>query len=119
MSPDALKRFETMLLAELSRLRAHNDPAIVAQVLEVEAAADPLDQAHIEEGREKALRLAGRDAHQAHEVDLALLRLRSGAFGICERCDDDIPEPRLLARPATRLCLRCKSSEERKVKRTG
>ncbi len=41
------------------------------------------------------------------EVEAALGRLRSGAYGTCEGCEDRIPDRRLKAVPWTRYCLTC------------
>ena len=35
-------------------------------------------------------------------------------YGICERCEEEIPYPRLKARPVTTLCINCKT-----LRRTG
>lgn len=41
------------------------------------------------------------------ELAVAERRLRDGDYGECERCGGQIGEQRLLARPATRRCVRC------------
>ena len=41
------------------------------------------------------------------ELDAALNRLRSDDYGICEDCGDRIPQERLEAHPATRVCVAC------------
>jgi sigma-B regulation protein RsbU (phosphoserine phosphatase) len=62
--------------------------------------------------RRERLRAALRDTEKAehlvgllHEVDAALERLDSGAFGICETCHDAIEPDRLLVDPLCRNCL--------------
>ena len=47
------------------------------------------------------------------EVRDALERLDKGAFGLCDECNDEIPMERLRAIPYARLCMGCKSAEER------
>ncbi|HZD70506.1 MAG TPA: TraR/DksA C4-type zinc finger protein [Actinomycetes bacterium] len=47
-----------------------------------------------------------RDA--LHEVQDALQRMEAGTYGVCQRCGNPIPEERLEALPATRLCISCK-----------
>ena len=37
-------------------------------------------------------------------------------YGICERCEEEIPYPRLKARPVTTLCINCKTLEEQEEK---
>jgi len=39
------------------------------------------------------------------EVDLALDRMDTGAYGLCEACHDPIEQDRLLSNPFVRLCL--------------
>jgi DnaK suppressor protein len=42
------------------------------------------------------------------EVQDALQRIDQGTYGVCQRCGQPIPEERLEALPATRLCIACK-----------
>ncbi|HZD03026.1 MAG TPA: TraR/DksA C4-type zinc finger protein [Actinomycetes bacterium] len=42
------------------------------------------------------------------EVQDALQRMEAGTYGVCQRCGNPIPEERLEALPATRLCISCK-----------
>ena len=46
------------------------------------------------------------------EIDAALFRLSRGTFGACELCRQPIPTYRLIAIPATRLCLPCERSQQ-------
>ena len=39
------------------------------------------------------------------EVELALSKLDSGTYGVCETCGAEIAQPRLEAMPATRWCV--------------
>ncbi|MFQ5948097.1 MAG: TraR/DksA family transcriptional regulator [Acidimicrobiia bacterium] len=43
------------------------------------------------------------------DVDAALAKIRAGTYGTCDRCGRKIDAARLEARPASRLCLDCKS----------
>ncbi len=42
----------------------------------------------------------------------SLSRMRSGIFGVCEACGDDIGEKRLSALPTALFCLSCQESYE-------
>jgi DnaK suppressor protein len=46
------------------------------------------------------------------KIDEALDRMEQGTYGICERCEKEIPFQRLKARPVTTLCIECKTLQE-------
>ena len=50
------------------------------------------------------------------KIDEALDRIDQSTYGICERCEEEIPYPRLKARPVTTLCINCKTLEEQEEK---
>jgi RNA polymerase-binding transcription factor DksA len=45
------------------------------------------------------------------EVEHALEKFDAGTYGNCESCGNEIPEPRLEAKPAARLCIDCASKK--------
>jgi DnaK suppressor protein len=57
-----------------------------------------------------------REREKLQNIDQALKRIQEGTYGECEECGDDIELERLLALPFTRLCLDCKSKQERQRK---
>ncbi|MGD2101391.1 MAG: TraR/DksA C4-type zinc finger protein [Acidimicrobiia bacterium] len=42
-------------------------------------------------------------------MDTALARIAEGTYGTCDRCGKDIGEARMDFRPASVLCVDCKS----------
>ena len=74
--------------------------------------ADSVDQAAADTDRGIAVQMRNRDRVILREVDEALRRIENGTFGECERCGDDISEPRLKANPSTTLCIGCKAELE-------
>ncbi len=46
---------------------------------------------------------------QLVDIDAAMHRIETGAYGTCASCGKDIPTIRLEARPASILCVDCKS----------
>ena len=44
------------------------------------------------------------------EVEHALEKFDLGTYGVCENCGSEIPEARLEAKPAARLCINCASA---------
>ncbi|HZI39017.1 MAG TPA: TraR/DksA C4-type zinc finger protein [Acidimicrobiia bacterium] len=44
------------------------------------------------------------------EIEDALKKFDEGTYGFCENCGEPIPEVRLEAKPAARLCINCASA---------
>jgi RNA polymerase-binding transcription factor len=63
--------------------------------------------------REKAFMFAGVKRRRLAEINLALERVESGTFGICESCGQPIPAKRLERMPGASLCIACKEQEEK------
>ena len=47
------------------------------------------------------------------KIDNALLRIKSGSYGICKYCGMEIPEKRLDVVPFAELCVDCAEDEAR------
>jgi len=60
-------------------------------------------QVAAEQGETRVLVTKFRD--QLREVNRALAKLDEGAYGRCEKCGEEIAEPRLEAMPAARFCI--------------
>jgi len=78
---------------------------------------DPTDRASWESDRNFLLRIRERERKLITKIGEALARLEEGAFGICERCGEEISEKRLEARPVTTICIKCKEEKENLEKR--
>lgn len=48
-----------------------------------------------------------------NRIERSLQRIRSGTFGECIRCTQEIPRKRLDAMPWTEYCLQCQNERER------
>ena len=81
-----------------------------------EAFPDVSDQASAEAEQNFLMRIRGREQRLIKKIDEALARMDQDLYGICERCEEEIPYPRLKARPVTTLCIDCKTLEEQEEK---
>ncbi len=81
-----------------------------------EAFPDVSDQASAEVDQNFTMRIREREQKLLKKIDEALDRLRSRTYGICERCEEEIPYQRLKARPVTTLCIACKTLQEQEEK---
>jgi DnaK suppressor protein len=77
---------------------------------------DVSDQASAEAEQNFTLRIREREQRLIKKIDEALDRIDQNTYGICERCEEEIPYPRLKARPVTTLCINCKTLEEQEEK---
>jgi DnaK suppressor protein len=53
--------------------------------------------------------LSGQLRETLQEIEDALAKIADGNYGACESCHQTIPEARLEAMPAARLCISCAS----------
>ena len=53
--------------------------------------------------------ISGQLTETLHDVEDALAKFSEGTYGSCESCAKPIPEARLEAMPAARLCITCAS----------
>lgn len=66
--------------------------------------------------REKSFFYAQRDGRLLYHIDMALERIEAGTYGLCHSCQNPISRERLEAVPHARLCIACKSQEEKMPK---
>ena len=73
---------------------------------------DTLDYASDSIEREAAGLMAQMDAEQVDQIDAALAKIEQGTYGVCEGCEEPIPQRRLQALPFASLCVKCKERQE-------
>jgi len=81
-----------------------------------EAFPDVSDQASAEVDQNFSMRIKEREQKLLKKIDEALDRLNKNIYGVCERCEEEIPYQRLKARPVTTLCIACKTLQEQEEK---
>jgi DnaK suppressor protein len=74
---------------------------------------DIYDIASNERERELTLMLGDRDREKLAEIEEALERIENKSYGVCDECGELITEGRLTAMPFTKVCIDCKSKDER------
>jgi RNA polymerase-binding protein DksA len=76
------------------------------------------DQATDFQEREKAFHFASREGRYLHHIEEALRRVKTKDYGICFECENPIQSQRLKAVPHARFCIKCKSAEEEKKRKS-
>lgn len=78
-------------------------------------AADPLDEALASSARVTAVQGINRQMALLKRVERAIHKIMNyEEFGICESCDDPIPETRLSVVPWAECCVSCQTDQEQK-----
>jgi DnaK suppressor protein len=104
--------FKELLNNQLHELLDSAERTVNTLVQSGDWAADPLDQATMENDRNYTLRIRDRESHLIKKINAALAKIDDGSFGVCESCGEDIGLARLKARPVTAYCIRCKTQME-------
>jgi len=81
--------------------------------IEIEKAADPLDEIQSAGERELAIRNLHHEWKLLRKVRSALVRVDGGTYGVCLHCDADINAKRLAAVPWTLYCIGCQEAADR------
>jgi DnaK suppressor protein len=115
MRSDALEQIRLRLEARRGELKA----AIAAgEKADVPIAPDTslgrLTRMDALQSQQMAAALIQRNREELVRVERALTRLRSGDYGVCSRCGDEIAEARLQAVPDAVVCRDCAERSARR-----
>ncbi len=65
---------------------------------------------------EIANQLSSRDIVKISMINDVLRKIKDKTYGLCEDCEEEIPEKRLLANPCFKTCVMCAEAREAKEK---
>jgi DnaK suppressor protein len=105
LSSANMKTFRALLLAERASILGAS--SLKLDVLEVSDNLSAEDQAPLIHDQFVALHYRRQESDKLKNIGLALDRLNSGGFGICQACAEPIPRKRLLAIPWAAHCVAC------------
>jgi DnaK suppressor protein len=83
------------------------------EALAIETSPDELDRIQHSQERELAIGALDRNSARLREVQEALRRIETGAFGICVGCEEEINLKRLNAVPWASSCIVCQEAADR------
>lgn len=113
LQSEDLDYFRAVLTERLEELVGKTAHVVTEMISSGEKLIDPVDIATAECSRTATLRIRDRESKLARKIADALERIESGTFGFCEICEEEINTARLMARPVTSHCIRCKTVLER------
>ena len=110
MSSARVSGFRRLLEAKLTELSAtdSNRGEIV-----IADGGDEIDRQQQQLNREIAVFHLERQSHFLRSIQEALDRITDGTYGTCLRCDEPIPEKRLVALPWAEYCICCQETVDR------
>ncbi len=62
--------------------------------------------------QEKNFMLMNRSSDYFKNLEIALVRIQEGHFGVCKICEELIPEERMMEVPNATKCVNCKENEK-------
>ncbi|OGP74604.1 MAG: hypothetical protein A2V86_11875 [Deltaproteobacteria bacterium RBG_16_49_23] len=114
MDKKTLSRFKKNLLKEREQIVGEVKQTYVSsQEMGQDGTQDIGDEAANIYNKQILLSLNESERMRLHEVDEALDRIGSGAYGICEECGEPISLKRLEVRPVAKYCVACLSKMEK------
>lgn len=109
---EKLEGFRQQLVDRREQLAVELRQATTDMINEDPFFADSIDQASADTDRNFTVALKNRQRGVLLQIDEALRRLDTGAYGDCVQCGDPIAEARIRAFPFTTLCIDCKAELE-------
>lgn len=117
MTQEQLEKFTNILAEEEAIVRKElADVAIQDPLMKNVFQSKPADYGS-EDGKEDSVgEMIASEVNNAMEYELkqrldeilkAQEKLKTGHYGICDKCGEEIPEERLLAVPMTLFCINC------------
>jgi len=115
-----LERFRKILLEQREQLVGRAQKALSGDIhLDPDDFPDEIDTASSEVGLAFIGRLRERERGLLSKINAALEKIEDGEYGACENCGEEIGLKRLEARPVARLCIDCKSEQEKLERSMG
>lgn len=99
-----------LVLGRIKRLKSEDPFATEDRSLIVEPGADAVALS----GHERIVVLENRLKADLVEIEQALLKIKKGTYGKCEKCGNSIDVKRLEVKPHALYCLKCESEIEKK-----
>jgi DnaK suppressor protein len=115
MNKSFLQKMKSLLLEQKSELLK-----TTSQEADVDTEGDEIDEIQGNQLIEMNNQLNTRNNAKLHQIDAALKRIEDKTYGLCQDCEDPIPEKRLLANPYFQTCVSCaeeREAEEKQRKR--
>ena len=114
MEEEELQEIRKKLLKMREELLAEAEKSYEAsQSLGKDGVPDIGDMSSNSYNQEVLMNLSEAQRGRVRDIDAALERMDNGVYGLCARCEEEIPTRRMEVRPFSRYCVDCKSEVEK------
>lgn len=114
MRTTELEFFEEILLERKKQIQSNIDSVEdeIEQLKELEL-NDEGDHASVSNENMVEVAIGTQQELELAEIDLALARIKTDQYGICEMCEEEIGFQRLKVKPHAKYCIDCREIAER------
>jgi DnaK suppressor protein len=117
MDKKTLKKFKEIILKERERLAVEAGKATrEIQTLGEDKPIESEEKASVEIVLDVLAKLRDQGNKELKDIEDAINKIETGAYGLCEECGQKIAEARIKVLPTARLCINCKEQIERREK---
>jgi len=114
MDEQELAEIKAHLLQMRDEVLAESERAYEAsQSLGKDGVPDIGDMSSNSYHQEVLMHLSETQRSRVRDIDAALARMDQGVYGLCLRCEEEIPARRMEVRPFSRYCVDCKAEVEK------
>ncbi len=114
MEVEDLTEIRAHLLEMRSEVLEESERAYEAsQSLGKDGVPDIGDMSSNSYNQEVLMNLSETQRSRVRDIDAALERMDEGVYGLCMRCEEEIPSRRMEVRPFSRYCVDCKTEVEK------
>ncbi|MDA3901935.1 MAG: TraR/DksA family transcriptional regulator [Desulfuromusa sp.] len=114
MEADDLAEIRAHLLRVRDEVLAESERAYAAsQSLGKDGVPDIGDMSSNSYNQQVLMSLSETQRSRVRDIDAALERMDKGVYGLCMRCEEEIPARRMEVRPFSRYCVDCKAEVEK------
>ncbi len=119
MDTNRLQFFRNLIHHEMAELLGYQAKTMAEMLVSDDRLSDMIDYSSIQSDRNFELIIRDRERRLIEKMMEAIQRIDDGTYGICDGCGEDISPKRLIARPVTTLCIKCKIKQEKTERMMG
>lgn len=113
MEEEELAEIKTHLLQMRDEVLVESERAYAAsQSLGKDGVPDIGDMSSNSYNQEVLMNLSETQRSRVRDIEAALERMDKGVYGLCVKCEEEIPPRRMEVRPFSRYCVDCKTEVE-------